>query len=132
MMRHLHAVCPVAVRKYSFAAARLVWHAGLCVALLTALAPFALTQDFGVKNLQGKVLGPGDAPVSGAIVYLQNSRNDDIKTFISVKDGSYQFADLSADTDYTVWARYKGKKSSTKTVSSLDSRKQVYLDLHIR
>lgn len=110
-------------------------YAGLLVAmvvLLAALMPAAGAQNFGIKNLQGKVFGADDAAINGAIVYLQNSRNNDVKTFISAKDGSYQFAGLSADTDYTVWAAYKGRKSGSKTVSSFDSRKQVYIDLHIK
>ncbi len=102
------------------------------VVALAVLLPAARGQDFGVKNVQGKVLGAGDAPINGAIVYLQNSRNNNIKTFISTKDGSWQFAGLAADTDYTLWAAYKGKKSSSKTISSFDSRKQVYIDLHIK
>lgn len=104
----------------------------LCVALLAALLPVARAQDFGIKNLSGKVYGAQSTPLNGAIVYLQNSRNNDIKTFISTSDGSYRFADLSADTDYTVWASFKGKKSPTKAVSSFDSRKQVIIDLHIK
>ena len=102
----------------------------LCMALLGVV--MASAQQFGLRNLQGKVIGPDDKPLNGAIVYLQNSRNDDIKTFISTSTGEYRFAALSADTDYTVWAAYKGKKSSTKTVSSFDSRKLVTIDLHIK
>lgn len=103
------------------------------LAAIIALAPAIRAQDnFGLKNLQGKVFGAENAPINGAIVYLQNSRNNDIRSFISTSDGSYRFADLSADTDYTVWAAYKGKKSATKTISSFDTRKQVYLDLHIK
>lgn len=102
------------------------------LALFAALLPAARAQDFGIRNLEGKVYGAADAPVSGAIVYLQNSRNNDVKTFISTSDGSYRFADLSADTDYTVWAAYKGKKSPTKTLSSFDTRKKPIIDLHIK
>ena len=112
------------------------WGAAVCCAALlgvvAVLAPSASTQDFGLKDLQGKVLDAKDLPISGAIVYLQNSRNNDVKTFITEKEGSYRFAALSADTDYTVWAAYKGKKSATKTISSFDSRKQVYIDLKIK
>lgn len=104
----------------------------LLLALTMAAAPLARAQDFGQKQLQGKVLGGGDAPLSGAIVYLQNSRNNDIKSYITEKDGAYHFAAMSADTDYTVWAAFKGKKSPTKTISSFDSRKKVYIDLHIK
>jgi len=106
---------------------------GLAVlAVLAVFAPLAGAQNFGFRALTGKVLGAQNAPVNGAIVYIENSRNNDIKSYISEKDGTYHFADLSSDTDYTVWASFKGKKSSTKTLSSFDTRKQVYLDLHIK
>jgi hypothetical protein len=101
--------------------------------LMAVLFPTARAQDeFGIRNLQGKVLNEHEVPISGAIVYLQNSRNNDVKSFISTNNGSYRFADLSADTDYTVWAAYHGKKSATRQVSSFDTRKQVYIDLHIK
>ena len=102
------------------------------LALMIAAAPLAVAQDFGMKQLQGKVLGNNDTPLSGAIVYLQNSRNNDIKSYITEKDGAYHFAGIAADTDYSVWASFKGKKSSTKAVSSFDTRKNVYIDLHIK
>ena len=105
----------------------------LLIAMVAAARPaVAQDQNFGTKQLQGKVLGNNDAPLSGAIVYLQNSRNNDIKSYITEKDGAYHFAGVAADTDYTVWASFKGKKSPTKTVSSFDTRKIVYLDLHIK
>lgn len=111
--------------------------AGFCAAVLLLLAvtalPLALrAQDFGVKQLQGKVFSASDATLSGAIVYLENSRNNDIKSYITETDGGYHFANLSADTDYTLWAAFKGRKSPVKTVSSFDSRKNVFIDLHIK
>ncbi len=135
MTRQQQRLCPDASMHLAAAGVRRMRYAGLLVAtviLLAGLMPAAGAQNFGIRNLQGKVLGANDAAISGAIVYLQNSRNNDVKTFISGNDGSYQFAGLSADTDYTVWAAYKGKKSASKTVSSFDSRKQVYIDLHIK
>jgi hypothetical protein len=104
----------------------------LAFVALVLVAPRASAQDFGVKQLQGKVFTAQDTPIGGAIVYLQNSRNNDIKSYISDKDGAYHFADISADTDYTVWAAFQGKKTPTKTVSAFDSRKKVFLDLHMK
>lgn len=127
--------CPEDSWHLAVAGVRRMRYAGLLLAaivLLAGLTPAAGAQNFGIKNLQGKVFGADNAAISGAIVYLENSRNNDVKTFISGKDGAYQFAGLSADTDYTVWAAYRGKKSGSKTVSSFDSRKQVYIDLHIK
>lgn len=102
------------------------------LAALAALLPAAGAQTFGLKNVQGKILNGKDAPINGAIVYLENKRDDDIKTFISTANGSYRFADLAADTDYSLWAAYHGKRSSQKTISSFDTRKQVYIDLKIK
>lgn len=104
----------------------------MTLALLAALPSAGRAQDFGLKNLQGKVFDASDAPINGAIVYLKNSRNNDVKTYLSEKDGAYRFAGLAADTDYSVWAAYQGRKSGTKPVSSFDTRKQVYIDLKIK
>ena len=112
--------------------ARSVLLALVVIAGLAVAAPAARAQNFGFKQLNGKVLGDQDAPLTGAIVYLENTRNNDIKSYISEKDGGYHFAGLSADTDYTLWASFKGKKSATKTISSFDTRKQVYIDLKIK
>jgi hypothetical protein len=104
----------------------------MALTLLAALPATGRAQNFGLKNLQGKIYDANNAPISGAIVYLKNSRTNDVKTFLSEKDGNYRFAGLSADTDYSVWAAYHAKKSDSKTVSSFDSRKQVYIDLKIK
>lgn len=100
--------------------------------LITLVSAAALAQSNAMKTLQGKVLGSGDAPLSGAIVYLQDGKTNSIRSFISTADGSYRFGQLASDTDYQVWARYKDEKSATKPISSYDSRKQVIIDLHIK
>lgn len=103
------------------------------IALLIAFASaVALAQSNNLKSVQGRVLGSGDAPISGAIVYLQDGKTNDIRSFISTDNGSYRFGQLAADTDYQIWARYKNEKSPTKPISSYDSRKQVAIDLHIK
>jgi hypothetical protein len=103
------------------------------VILFIAMATgFALAQSTTTKTLQGKVLTDNDVPLSGAIVYLQESKDNSIRSFISTSDGSYRFGQLATDSDYQVWAQYKNAKSATKTISSYNSRQQVYIDLHIK
>ena len=70
--------------------------------------------------------------LSGAIIYLQDSKANAIRSFIATQDGSYRFGQISPDIDYTVWAKYNEVKSPTKTISSFDSRKNVTIDLHIK
>lgn len=83
------------------------------------------------RLLFGKVLDPQDNPLPDAIVYLTNTRNRAVKTYIVGPDGTYRFPALSAAIDYEVYAQYKGKKSDTKSVSQFDDRSEVYLDLKV-
>ncbi|HXM66323.1 MAG TPA: carboxypeptidase-like regulatory domain-containing protein [Candidatus Acidoferrum sp.] len=82
------------------------------------------------RLLYGKVLDQQDNPVSGAIVYLSNSRTHVVKTYIVGQEGTYRFPGLST-VDYEVYAQYNGRKSETKSVSQFDERSQVYVDLKI-
>lgn len=110
---------------------RLKW-VGRFTALLFLLVAGAAAQNIKFKTLDGKVLGNGDAPLRSAIVYLQDSRSNSIRTFIATDDGTYRFGQIAPDLDYTVWAKYKDAKSPTKTISAYDSRKQLTIDLHIK
>ncbi|HEX5236408.1 MAG TPA: carboxypeptidase-like regulatory domain-containing protein [Silvibacterium sp.] len=105
---------------------------GLLALVGVLFATVALAQSTANKTLEGKVFGSGNAPLSGAIVYLEDSKTNEIRSFISTNDGSYRFGELASDTDYHVWARYKEIKSATKPVSSYDSRHRVEIDLHIK
>ena len=104
----------------------------LTAVLFLVAAGAALAQNVKYKTLQGKVFGNGEAVLSGAIVYLEYSKTNGIRSFISTQDGSYRFGQISPDIDYTVWAKYKEAKSPTKTISSFDSRKDLTVDLHIK
>jgi hypothetical protein len=106
--------------------------ASLAVVLLILTTSAAMAQSRASKILEGKVLGNGDAPLVSAIVYLQDSKDNSIRSFIATGDGSYRFGQISPDIDYQVWAQYKNLKSGTKTVSSFDSRKLVVIDFHIK
>ena len=83
------------------------------------------------RTLTGQVTDKADAPLSGAIVYLQNTRTQQVKTFITDGGGNYRFSYLSPNVDYQIRAEYQGHKSDTKTVSSFDSRSNVVMHLKI-
>ena len=84
-----------------------------------------------LRELTGKVTDRNDAPLDKAIVYLKNSRTLVVKTFITGEDGKYRFPALAQNVDYEVYAERQGKKSDTKTLSSIDSRAQVSIHLRI-
>ena len=109
--------------------------AGLCSLLIVFAAVSSAAPDRKDKTigrlLFGKVLDPQDNPLPDAVVYVTNTRNRAVKTYIVGPDGTYRFPALSSGIDYEVYAQYKGKKSDTKSVSQFDDRSQVYLVLKI-
>jgi len=101
-------------------------------AILFICSGIALAQSATTKTLTGRVLDSSEAALPNAVVYLQDSKTNSIRSFISQQNGGYRFGQISADTDYTVLAEFQGKKSSNKSISSFDSKKQVVLDLKIK
>jgi protocatechuate 3,4-dioxygenase beta subunit len=83
------------------------------------------------RTLTGQVTDKAGAPLSGAIVYLQNIRTQQVKTFITDDAGNYRFSSLSPNVDYQIRAEYQGHKSDTKTLSSFDSRSNIVMQLKV-
>ena len=108
----------------------------LALAVLVCV-PAALAQkskkgdDQTNRTVQGIVTSAEDAPVAGAVVQLKNTKTLQIRSFITKEDGSYYFNGLSPDVDFELRAENQGSSSSTKTVSSFDSRKTVTINLKL-
>ena len=111
---------------------RLWWILLLLVACM-AHQPQSLAQSLAqsVRVAQGIVLASDDQPQANAVVYLQNQKTQEVRTYITEADGHYRFGQLSSDADYQLWAEYKGRKSKTRTISSFDSKKEFNFNLKI-
>ena len=116
------------------AVAAILLAAGALLAVPTAgaSAVFQRGSQNEARTLVGRVVDerPG-APLQKAIVYLKNTKNLAIKTYISEPDGSYRFPGLAANVDYEVYAEHEGARSTIKTLSGFDSRKQANITLKI-
>ena len=88
-------------------------------------------QDSNVRTVQGIVTDEADNPISGAVVQLENMKTLQIRSFITKEKGDYYFSDLSTDVDYKLHAENHGMVSSTKTLSSFDSRKAATMNLKV-
>ena len=100
-------------------------------------APFAQDTAWGQniagqRKVTGTVLNEGSQPVAGAIVYLKNQKTKAIRSYTSTADGHFHFAQIDMSVDYDLWAEKDGKKSTTKTVSSWDERKEFVSDLKLK
>lgn len=107
----------------------------LGLALVACLSSgFAQTNKKGdqtSRSVQGVVTSAEDAPVAGAVVQLKNTKTLQIRSFIAKEDGSYNFNGLSPDVDYELKAEFQGMSSSSKTLSSFDTRKAATINLKL-
>ena len=83
------------------------------------------------KTLTGQVVDKEGKGLAQAVVYLKNERTLEIRTHIADGEGNYRFNGLNPEIDFSVHAEHRGASSSTRTVSSMDGKKDVYLVLEI-
>lgn len=112
---------------------------GVVFAVLLPAPVVAAPQLFGrdpkkedkTRLLTGKVIDSGDGPLANAVVYLTNTHDHSVKTYIVGPEGTFRFPALQPTIDYEVYAQFDKRRSHTKTVSQFDNRTQVYIDLKI-
>jgi carboxypeptidase family protein len=104
-----------------------------CEALLLFifLALPAVAQHAELRTVRGAVLDKAENPVPSAVVYLKNVRTLAVKTYISDRSGEYRFSGLDPNVDYEVHAESDNMTSNTRTVSSLDGRKDIVISLKL-
>ncbi len=83
------------------------------------------------RSVSGAVTVGDSAPAVGAVVFLKNMKSLEVRSFITKETGEYRFSGLSADVDYELHAELQGQKSSTKTLSSFNTRKQAVINLKL-
>ncbi len=82
----------------------------------------ARAQNLGERTVSGTVLDAASNPVQGATVFLKNQKSKIIRSFTSLANGHFHFAQVNKADDFDLWAEKSGKKSEVKTVSSWDDR----------
>lgn len=105
---------------------------GSLVLAAPVLQPAMLhAQEQAARTVEGKVVDKENAPVKGAVVYLKDGHTLAVKSYIAGDDGGFRFGQLSSSGDYTLWAEEAGKKSSTRSISSFDTRNKFDITLKI-
>jgi hypothetical protein len=84
-----------------------------------------------LKVLHGSVIDKSENPVPSGVVYLKNVKSQAVKTYIADESGNYRFSGLDPNVDYEIHAEHDDMTSSTRTVSSFDSRRDIEVTLKL-
>ncbi|HYL46141.1 MAG TPA: carboxypeptidase-like regulatory domain-containing protein [Candidatus Limnocylindrales bacterium] len=108
----------------------------LSLGFLPAPASRAQTKDqkraeAQLRTLHGSVINKNEDPVPSSVVYLKNVKSQSIKTYIADSSGNYKFSGLDPNVDYELHAETQDLTSSTRTISSFDSRRDIEVILKL-
>jgi hypothetical protein len=108
----------------------------LCMAVILALAAVtARAQDSKreaqLRTVHGVVLDKSENLLSESVVFLKNTRTNVVRSSYTDNTGKYRFSGLDPNADYEIHAEKEGAKSSTRTISSFENRKDITLNLKI-
>jgi protocatechuate 3,4-dioxygenase beta subunit len=84
-----------------------------------------------LKTLHGSVIDKDENPVPSSVVYLKNVKSQSVKTYIADESGNYRFSGLDPNVDYEIHAEHDSMTSSTRTISSFDSRRDIEVVLKL-
>ena len=105
----------------------------MAIMLLSAgLSAQRKNQDATTRNLEGVVTDAAGQRAAKAVVQLKNTKNLQIRSFITQEDGSFHFMGLSADVEYQVKAERDGAASSWKSLSVFNSKKTPVINLKLK
>src|ERR1039458_7971269 len=72
--------------------------------LLVCVSVGFAQNDSAMRNVQGSVSNPDESAAVGAVVQLKNMKTLQVRSFITLEDGTYLFFELSPDVDYELKA----------------------------
>jgi Carboxypeptidase regulatory-like domain len=102
---------------------------------LLLVAGLAAAQDAKheaqLRTVRGVVMDKSESPIASSVVFLKNTRSNAVRSYISDDQGNYRFSGLDPNADYEIHAEKDGATSSTRTVSSFDTKKELVLNLKI-
>jgi hypothetical protein len=107
----------------------------LCLALAFCVALTAAQdakREAQLRTVRGVVSEKSsEDPVPSGVVFLKNTRTNAVRSYIADEQGNFRFSGLDPNTDYEIHAEKDGAKSTTHTISSFDSKKEIVLSLKI-
>ena len=110
-------------------------HMALLLAVLLAITAAATPQKpkkgLQLRIVHGQVSDRDGNATATAVVYLKNLRTQNVQSRITDNSGNYRFSGIDPNADYEIHAEKETMKSATRSVSSLDSRNDININLKL-
>jgi hypothetical protein len=84
-----------------------------------------------LRTVHGLVEDKDEDPVPASVVYLLNVKTQAVRTSFADEKGLYRFSGLDPNVDYEIHAEHEELTSSTRTISSFDSRRDIEVNLKV-
>ena len=84
-----------------------------------------------LRTVRGVVTDKSEKPIPNSVVFLKNLRTNVVLSHFTDEQGTYHFSGLDPNVDYEIYAESGDQKSASRTVTSLDSRKEITLNLKV-
>jgi hypothetical protein len=84
-----------------------------------------------LRTVSGVVTDKEEKPIANGVVFLKNLRTNVVLSHFTGDDGAYRFSGLDPNVDYEIHAEAGAQKSASRTVTALDSRKEITLNLKL-
>jgi hypothetical protein len=84
-----------------------------------------------LRTVRGTVVDNTETPSETAVVYLKNTRTQDVITHLSDSDGTFRFSGLDLNVDYDIHAEKDGWTAASRSISNFDPRKEFVLTLKL-
>jgi carboxypeptidase family protein len=102
------------------------------VLLITGLACAQKSnKETQLRTVRGVVTDKEEKLVQNSVVFLKNLRTNVVLSHFTDEQGTYRFTGLDPNVDYEIYAQSGDQKSASRTVTSLDSRKEITLNLKL-
>ena len=101
--------------------------------VFVAVAAFAQNtkHDSQLKTVRGVVIDKSENPVPAGVVFLKNTRTNQVRSYIADNSGNFRFSGLDPNADYELHAEKDGAKSQTRNISSFESRMDIVANLKL-
>src|ERR1700686_1047198 len=84
-----------------------------------------------LRTVHGIVSDKSENPLPNSVVFLKNLRTNGVRSNFADSEGNYRFSGLDPNAAYEVHPEFEGEKHPVRNVSSLDSRKEMVINLKI-